>query len=102
MHSILMSGCPDQRGKQGDDDGWEAVDEPSERFGFQVKKNTLTGAKPKETPKALIPPGHVRLQGPELMAALPTMTKEEKRLCRLLSRMRKTRTSRNEDSCTKI
>ena len=78
MHSILMSGFPDQRGKQGDDDGWEAVDEPSERFGFQVKKNTLTRAKPKETPKALVPPGHVRLQGPELMAALPTMTKEEK------------------------
>ena len=65
--------------RQGDDDGWEAVDEPSERFGFQVKKNTLTGAKPKATPKALVPPGHVRLQGQELMAALPTMTKEEKK-----------------------
>ena len=65
--------------RQGDEDGWEEVDGPPERFGFQVKKNTLTGAKPKATPKALVPPGHVRLQGQELLAALPNMTKEEKK-----------------------
>ena len=78
-------GCalhPDQRmsgqsKRSGEDDEWEEVKD--ERFAFSVKKTSIVGAKPKAKAKSLVPPGQVRLQGQELMTALPSMSKEDKK-----------------------
>ena len=54
-------------------------DERPEGFGFSVRKESVVGAKPKPKAKGYAPPGHVRLKGQELLAALPSMTKEDKK-----------------------
>eukprot|EP00913_Durusdinium_trenchii_P008570 g8049.t1 len=63
---------------------WSVVDEGGgderpEGFGFSVRKESVVGAKPKPKAKGYAPPGHVRLKGQELLAALPSMTKEDKK-----------------------
>ena len=72
-----------QSKREKEDDQWDVVEGGyNAGFAFPVTTQSLTGAKPKAKAKALVPgvpPGQVRLQGQELMAALPSMSKDEKK-----------------------
>lgn len=64
------------------EDEWDVVDGNHE-VQFTLPKHRVTemgaASKAKAKAKAHAPPGHVQLRGREVMAALPNMTKEEKR-----------------------
>ena len=65
---------------QQERDDWDVVRDDQKPFSFETRRDTARAAvKLKPKARASSPEGKMRLHGRELMAALPSMSKEEKR-----------------------